>query len=124
MSCLYDFCISFGSKFRSTSTGIIMNNEMDDFATPGKINAYGVEPSTANFIKPRKRPMSSCSPSIFVDNNGDVRMVAGASGGTMITTAISLVSVGEIFITYDMAVTSNRRTCHSVAGTATRLTRM
>ena len=45
----------FGSGLYSDSTGIFLNNQMDDFSTPGVKNAYGIEPSEANFIKPGNR---------------------------------------------------------------------
>jgi gamma-glutamyltranspeptidase/glutathione hydrolase/leukotriene-C4 hydrolase len=83
----------FGAKYRSPVTGIIYNNEMDDFSTPGKPNGFGVKPSPSNYIKAGKRPMSSISPVIFVRRNDSVvKLIAGASGGTRITTATSLVS--------------------------------
>ena len=86
-----DFFHSFGCKFRSTETGIVYNNEMADFSSPGQPNPDGIKPSKSNFIVPGKRPQSSISPVIFTDKHGTVRIVAGASGGPLITTATSLV---------------------------------
>jgi gamma-glutamyltranspeptidase/glutathione hydrolase/leukotriene-C4 hydrolase len=88
----------FGSKVLSPSTGVLLNNEMDDFSSPGQPNAYGLAPSVANYIKPGKRPLSSMSPTLVfrpdVMQNGAplrLRAVLGASGGPRIITATSQV---------------------------------
>eukprot|EP00117_Sycon_ciliatum_P001211 scpid42686/ scgid6968/ Gamma-glutamyltranspeptidase 1; Gamma-glutamyltransferase 1; Glutathione hydrolase 1; Leukotriene-C4 hydrolase; Gamma-glutamyltranspeptidase 1 heavy chain; Gamma-glutamyltranspeptidase 1 light chain len=88
----------FGSKIRSPSLGIIYNNEMDDFSSPNTSNAYGYPPSPSNFIAPRKRPMSSMSPTIIVARNGTMRMVVGASGGSIIISAVSQVIFNQRFL--------------------------
>lgn len=78
----------FGAFLMSPSTGIIFNNEMDDFSTPDAASAFDLAPHPANFIEPGKRPLSSMSPSIVVDASG-VRAVASASGGPRIITAVA-----------------------------------
>jgi gamma-glutamyltranspeptidase len=85
---------SFGGKFRSKETGIVYNNEMDDFSIPGKLNGFGFPPSENNFVQPGKRPQSSMSPTIFVDKKtGDIRLAIGAAGGSKIISSTAWVSI-------------------------------
>lgn len=83
----------FGCKIISPQTGIILNDGMDDFSVPGKKNAYGIPPSPANFIRPKKMPLSSMCPSILLDKNGDVEVVLGGAGGSKITSSVAYVRI-------------------------------
>ncbi|KAL8743996.1 MAG: hypothetical protein Q9190_003716 [Brigantiaea leucoxantha] len=78
----------FGSQLMVPETGVIMNNEMNDFSIPGSSNAFGYVPSPSNFIRPGKRPLSSISPTIveFLANNS-LYFVVGSAGGSRIITA-------------------------------------
>ncbi|KAF2133940.1 gamma-glutamyltranspeptidase [Dothidotthia symphoricarpi CBS 119687] len=81
----------FGSKLVVPETGVIMNNEMNDFSIPNTTNAFGYVPSEANFIRPGKRPLSSISPVIVEHLNATISkalyVVIGAAGGSRIITA-------------------------------------
>ena len=68
-------------------TGIILNNEMNDFSIPGVRNAFGFEPSPNNFVAPGKRPLSSITPIIAEHPNGTLFFTTGAAGGSKIISA-------------------------------------
>jgi len=68
-------------------TGIILNNEMDDFALPGVPNVYGLTGTAANAIAPGKRPQSSMSPTIVLDGDRPA-LVVGGSGGPLIISGV------------------------------------
>ncbi|XP_064467545.1 scoloptoxin SSD14-like isoform X2 [Ornithodoros turicata] len=91
----------FGSLVR-TSRGVVLNNQMDDFSTPGFSNTYGIAPSMSNFIQPGKRPMSSMAPAIFVNPYGSVDLVLGGAGGAKITSSIALVSMKNLWQGYSI----------------------
>ncbi|XP_022235546.1 gamma-glutamyltranspeptidase 1-like [Limulus polyphemus] len=90
--------LRFGSKRRSSSTGIILNNEMDDFSSPNIINSFGLLPSPSNFIEPGKRPLSSMSPSVILDKDGDLKAVIGGAGGSRIITAVAQVLMRSMWL--------------------------
>ncbi|NUY00332.1 gamma-glutamyltransferase [Paraburkholderia youngii] len=82
----------FGSGVVAEGTGIVLNDEMDDFsAKPGVANMFGVVGSDANSIEPKKRPLSSMSPTILT-KGGKVSLVIGTPGGSRIFTSIFQVT--------------------------------
>ncbi|MEC9390174.1 MAG: gamma-glutamyltransferase [Myxococcota bacterium] len=76
---------SFASRVVAPQSGILLNNEMDDFvARPGEPNAYGLVGSEANAVAAGSRPLSSMSPTVLIAPGGRERIVIGASGGPFI----------------------------------------
>ncbi len=87
VACTETINLSFGSQVEVPAFGFVLNNEMDDFTTRrGAANAFGLRQSDANLPAPRKRPLSSMSPTIVVLDN-EVVLIGGASGGPRIITA-------------------------------------
>ncbi|KAK6607409.1 gamma-glutamyltranspeptidase [Botrytis cinerea] len=78
----------FGSRLMVPETGVIMNNEMNDFSIPNTTNAFGYAPAPANFIQPFKRPLSSISPTIVEYPNGTVYIAHASAGGSRIITEV------------------------------------
>ena len=86
----------FGSLVVAEPFGIILNNEMDDFATnPGKANMFGLVQGQANVVAPGKRPLSSMSPTIVLKDGRPV-LTLGASGGPRIITAVMQVMLNVV----------------------------
>ncbi|MGN6827497.1 gamma-glutamyltransferase [Paucibacter sp. M5-1] len=100
----------FGAKVTAAGTGVLLNNEMDDFtAKIGVPNIYGLVQGEANAIAPGKRPLSSMSPTI-VSKDGQPVMVVGTPGGSRIITAVlhSLLNVIDYGMTVQEAVDAPR----------------
>jgi len=103
----------FGGKFLSPKTGIILNNQMDDFSFPGLTNYFGVPPSINNFVHQGKRPLSSMSPSIVYDSDNRVVAVVGSSGGTKIITAVAQVLYNLLYLGQDVKQAVDSRRFHN-----------
>lgn len=80
---------SFGSKVIVPGTGVVLNNEMDDFSiAPNTPNAFGLVGSENNSIAPGKRPLSSMSPTLVLNDKQQPLLSCGAAGGPKIITAV------------------------------------
>ncbi|KAJ2161649.1 hypothetical protein GGF46_001331 [Coemansia sp. RSA 552] len=101
--------LEFGSRIMDVDTGIILNDEMDDFSTTNKTNHFGLRPSPNNKIVPGKRPLSSTS-AVIIENNGHVELVLGGSGGSRILTAVlqAIVNVLDFGMRLDEAIDAPR----------------
>ena len=92
----YTLNFSFGSGITVAGTGILLNNEMDDFsAKPGVPNAYGLIGAEANKIEAQKRPLSSMTPTILFKEGKPV-LVTGSPGGSRIITTVLQVLVNVV----------------------------
>ena len=100
----------FGARVTAAGTGVLLNDEMDDFtAKPGVPNLYGLVQGAANAIAPGKRPLSSMSPTI-VTQDGRLLMVLGTPGGSRIISAVvlTLLNVVDYGMTIQEAVDAPR----------------
>ena len=87
----------YGNGITVDNAGFLLNNEMDDFSIkPGHPNLYGLIGNVANSIEPNKRMLSSMTPTIIEDHNGELFLVLGTPGGSTIITTIAQVLMNII----------------------------
>ncbi len=89
----YTLNFSYGSGLVAAGTGILLNNEMDDFsAKPGVANGFGLIGGAANAVQARKRPLSSMSPTLVL-KDGNILLVTGSPGGSrIISTTLQIIT--------------------------------
>ena len=88
----YTINSAFGSGVTIKGTGILMNNEMDDFSgQPGVPNQFGLLGGVANEIEPAKRPLSSMTPTIVFDNDEPFLAIGSPGGSRIITTVLQII---------------------------------
>jgi gamma-glutamyltranspeptidase / glutathione hydrolase len=99
----YSLNFNYGLGLIADGTGVLLNNELDDFAAkPGAPNAFGLVGSRANAPGPGKRPLSSMTPTIVLKNGKPV-LVTGAPGGSRIITSVLQVILNTIDFDMDVA---------------------
>lgn len=101
---------SFGSGFIVDGTGFLLNNEMDDFSVkPGTQNLFELVGNEANAISPRKRPLSSMTPTIILKNKKPFLIIGAPGGSAIITTVLQVIlNVIEYEMTIFEAITAPR----------------
>ncbi|MGD8203955.1 gamma-glutamyltransferase [Pantoea sp. FN0305] len=108
----YTLNTNFGSGIVAGKSGILLNNEMDDFsARPGTPNVYGLVGGEANAVQPGKRPLSSMSPTI-VAKDGKTWLVTGSPGGSRIITTVLQMVVNSIDFGMNVAEATNAPRFH------------
>tara|TARA_B100002019_G_scaffold285769_1_gene295244 strand:- start:339 stop:1073 length:735 start_codon:yes stop_codon:yes gene_type:complete len=108
----YTLNTAYGSGIIPTGTGILMNNEMDDFSSkPGYPNAYGLIGSEANKIEPKKTPLSSMSP-VIVFHNEKPYLVTGSPGGSTIITSVLQEILNVLDFQMSLEESSNKSRIH------------
>ncbi len=99
----YTLNLSYGNGLIAEGTGVLLNNELDDFATkPGAPNAFGLVGATANAPAPRKRPLSSMTPTIVM-KDGKPYLVTGSPGGSRIITTVLQIILNVLDHEMDVA---------------------
>lgn len=112
VSVTYTLNFSFGSGYSVDGAGFLLNNEMDDFsAKPGSPNGYGLIGGEANKIEPRKRPLSSMTPTI-VSKDGKAVLVTGSPGGSTIITSVMQAVLNTTLWDMNVADGLNRPRIH------------
>jgi gamma-glutamyltranspeptidase/glutathione hydrolase len=109
VACTLSVNTRFGSKLLVAKTGVVMNNTMDDFAIHPTGNVYGLVGNEANSLQPKKRPLSSMSPTIIL--RGDrPELIVGAAGGPRIISATlqTILNVIDYGMPVDKAVNAPR----------------
>lgn len=102
VACTETINTTFGSLLAVEPFGFFLNNEMDDFLTRrGRPNVYGLRQSERNLPEPGKRPLSSMSPTIVLDADGNVEAVVGASGGPRIISGSTIVLLNALVLGKD-----------------------
>lgn len=87
----------YGSAVTAKGTGVLLNDEMDDFAAqPGKANMFGLIQGENNSVQPKKRPLSSMTPTIVLRKDGSLWFALGARGGPRIITAVLQATINMI----------------------------
>ncbi len=101
---------SFGSKVIIPGTGVVLNNQMDDFSLqPGVPNAYGLVGNEANAVAAGKRPLSSMSPTVVVKDGKPVMALGAAGGPTIITQVVqALVNTIDLGMSVEAALSAQR----------------
>ncbi|MFT5881444.1 MAG: gamma-glutamyltranspeptidase/glutathione hydrolase [Moritella sp.] len=88
----YTLNFSYGSGLVAAGTGVLLNNEMDDFsAKPGEPNGYGLIGGAANAVAPRKRPLSSMTPTIILKDHKPYLVTGSPGGSRIITTTLQVI---------------------------------
>ena len=110
VACTATVNTTFGSKVVIPGTGIVLNNQMDDFSIqPGVRNAFGLVGAEANAVGPRKRPLSSMAPTIVLQDGKPLLSLGAAGGPTIIPqVTLAIVRVLDGGLTLDKALAAPR----------------